>query len=141
VVCARRSRCYRRRVGAVLVVSSNVVSVGFNGPAAGEPHCHGKTCAVGGVCSRAVHAERNAIARVAPGVTWVRDNSELFTTESPCPDCADFIVEKNIGKVYYLNEYRLPRGLEMLAAAGVAVRRLTPSGFLIDYQTNDLVDA
>ena len=61
---ARRSTCRRLNVGAILTYQNNVVSIGYNGPPPGEPHCYGGDCGVP-MCTRSIHAEFNAIVRAA----------------------------------------------------------------------------
>lgn len=133
---SERSTCYRRSVGAILVLPhNNVISVAYNGPPAGEPHCTGANCPGPAGCSRAVHAEYNAITRacVSPAL------ATLYTTESPCPECAELLITSKIKRIFYQHEYRIRDGLDRLVAAGVEVYRLTPGGYIIDYVTNELV--
>jgi dCMP deaminase len=60
-----------------------------------------------------VHAEANAICACAKaGIST--DNSELYTTISPCTSCALLIVQAGIKKVYYEIEYDLSDGLDVL---------------------------
>lgn len=57
-----RSTCPRAAVGAVIVKDNNIISTGYNGAPAGEPHCLDVGCKiVDGHCTRATHAEENAI--------------------------------------------------------------------------------
>lgn len=67
-VVATRSTCLHRQVGAVIVRGKQVVSTGYNGAAAGHPHCLDIGCAREHVPSgsnmelcRGAHAEQNAI--------------------------------------------------------------------------------
>jgi len=129
-----RSTCMRRNVGAVIVVNNRIVSVGYNGAPAGEPHCDGKTCiAPGGIgCARAIHAEINAINYLPQEL--IKAPKQLFVTESPCPACAAVIANgptKNFVSVTYSNEYRVDSGIKVLIMSGVAVFRLTPSGYML----------
>jgi dCMP deaminase len=142
---SRRSTCYRRSVGAILVRKNIAgrlipISIGYNGPPAGEEHCTGANCPSNSICSRAIHAEINAI-RGADG--FVLDDphapTTMYQTESPCPECAWFIVGAGIKDVYYFHEYRLKEGIDILTAAGIGVFRMTPGGYVINYVTNELV--
>lgn len=136
---ARRSTCYRRSVGAILVSdSNNVLSIGYNGPPSGKPHCTGANCPSNSGCIRAVHAEANAIQCV---VNWSPWPKKLYVTESPCEHCAKLILGKvTISEVYYINEYRIRAGIDQLVKASVGVFRMTPGGYLIDYKTDELVE-
>ena len=63
---SRRSSCPRAAVGAVIVRDKRIISTGYNGAAAGEPHCTEVGCLMeSGHCQRAIHAETNAIAEAA----------------------------------------------------------------------------
>lgn len=142
---AQRSTCYRRNVGCVITVDHRIVAEGYNGAPAGEPHCIGKDCAPGGVCTRAVHAEINALQQAHRALSSLSTHSKarLYCTESPCPDCALLIGGINrISETYYLHEYRLRQGVEiLLRRTSMMVARITPSGYLIDQRTGELVDA
>jgi len=136
-ITSHRSTCFRRAVGAVIVQRNNPIAFGYNGAQAGQPHCTGSTCPTDGVCTRAIHAELNAI--------W-RTNSldfypmEMYTTESPCAHCAKHIIECGLIKeLYFLHEYRLKEGLELLVPI-IKVFRMTMSGYVIDYKTGELVE-
>lgn len=63
---AMRSTCPRASVGAVIVRDHRIISTGYNGAAAGKPHCDDEGCIMeNGHCQRAIHAETNAIAAAA----------------------------------------------------------------------------
>jgi len=136
-VASRRSTCFRRNVGAVIVANRNIISIGYNGPPASEIHCTGNGCATNGKCTRAVHAEINALDRVQGGGGWTWS---MYCTESPCPDCAKAIVDSKVAEVFYLNQYRLVEGIDVLLRGGVMVWRMTPSGYVINYRTGELVE-
>lgn len=139
-VASRRSTCFRRNVGAVIVSNKNIISIGYNGPPSGEPHCTGNGCTTNGVCTRAVHAEINALDRSGKGTYSPSRLWSMYCTESPCPYCAKAIVDSNIGEVFYLNQYRLVEGIDVLMKGGVMVWRMTPSGYITNYKTGELVE-
>ena len=61
-----RSTCPRASVGAVIVKNNRIISTGYNGSPAGEPHCTEVGCMVeNNHCQRAIHAETNAVAQAA----------------------------------------------------------------------------
>lgn len=139
-VVSRRSTCFRRNVGALIVKDNNILSIGYNGPPSGDEHCTGNDCAHPELgCQRAIHAEENAIDRVPKGIYGP---FTMYVTESPCEDCADLILrELDIQQVYFMHQYRLARGCEMIVSAGVKLFRVTPAGHVIDWETGNFVDA
>ena len=138
-VVSRRSTCFRRNVGAVIVADNNIVSIGYNGSPAGEPHCTGNGCADPAKgCLRAVHAEYNAIQHIPKGVIGRRWS--MYVTESPCATCAEYIECSPIGEVFFLHSYRLDAGRIHLMSLGIKLYRMTPAGHIIDCVTEELVD-
>lgn len=135
-VAAKRATCFRRSVGAVVVFDGRVISIGYNGPPAGDEHCKGPACELtsSGGCARSIHAEQNAIdflektmpperlRRLAPDMS-------LYSTTCPCPSCALEIHGVGIGMTYFQHEYRnmLP-ALNILAGK---ILRLTSSGHVV----------
>lgn len=137
-VFARRSTCMRRSVGAVIVCSNHIISHGYNGAPAGMPHCSGADCASPDKgCTRAIHAEKNAIDYIADILLAPADLT-MYCTESPCSMCASWLADK-IGRFYYLHLYRDPAGVNALAKL-IPTFRMTPSGFIINHLTGELVD-
>lgn len=102
VAVSARSSCPRASVGAVLVDKYNrVISVGYNGAEAGVDECIDVGCAIeDGHCTRAIHAEENAIVyaieRSGPNSLI---GSKLYTTVSCCPVCEGF------ARVYGVEEF------------------------------------
>lgn len=137
-VVSRRSTCFRRNVGAIIVKDNNILSIGYNGPDHGEPHCTGNGCAdpVNG-CTRAIHAEKNAIMRT-PAIHFPGPFT-MYVTESPCPDCAKYL--SGFEAVYFMHQYRIAKGCDMIVAAGVKLFRVTPAGHVIDWKTGHFVEA
>lgn len=118
---ATRSTCSRLHVGAVLARDTRVISSGYNGAPAGQPHCEHVDDTP---CRTAVHAEANAIqfAR-ARGVSTV--GTTLYVTHAPCLDCALWVVQAGVGRVVYADTYRSTSGLNLLAARRIPITRLT----------------
>lgn len=114
-VVAERSTCNRLHVGAVIARDSRVISMGYNGPPSGLPHCsHGN----GGPCDEAVHAEANAVAFAARYGMSV-DGATMYVTNSPCVTCAKLIINCGLSSVYFEVSYRDPAGVVLLTTAGV----------------------
>lgn len=135
-----RSTCYRRSVGAVLVRNNNVISVGYNGPPSGEPHCTGKNCPSLDGCKRAVHAEINLLSRALLR-SDEPSNLSVYVTESPCIECAQKIAKTpGVYRLFYLHEYRIKAGIDILIEGGLQTYRMTASGIITDYRTGNLVN-
>ncbi len=142
-VFARRSTCCRGNVGAALVKDNDIVSIGYNGPPSGEAHCFGDLCPITdtGGCQRSIHAEENAITRaLKKGRVYDLGGFHLYCTYSPCESCANLIVRSHIKRVYYRTTYRLRIGLDKLLSNGVEVRKITPSGIIMDVASNRIID-
>lgn len=119
---ARRSTCRRLRVGAVIALSDfSKLWTGYNGNARGLPNdCDSSEP---GACG-CVHAEENAVIHCdAP-----RELPKIvYCTDAPCVACAKRLLQLGgVTMVWYERAYRLPRGVELLATAGVIVTQLSP---------------
>lgn len=138
-IVAMRSTCFRLNVGAVVTAHNRVVSIGYNGTPPGAPHCAGNACPGAKGCKETTHAEVNALLYV-PGEHKDAD-LDLYVTDSPCHHCSIEIAESNVRRVFFNTPYRITTGLEMLIESGVKVYRVLPGGYVIDWATNELVDA
>jgi dCMP deaminase len=86
-VIAKRSRCARDKVGAVIVdVQNRVVATGYNGPT--DPRSY-HDCP-------SVHAELNAIAYVN---RLQADGGTLYVSSNCCFDCAKVVANSGILRV------------------------------------------
>lgn len=120
-VVATRATCLHRRVGAVIVRGKQIVSTGYNGAAAGHPHCLEIGCAREGVPSgqnmelcRGAHAEQNAIAQAARHGIAV-DGGTVYCTHHPCSACAKSIINAGISRVVYEVDYPDPLAKQVLS--------------------------
>lgn len=112
-VWAQRATCARRKVGCVLFDADGYqLSAGYNGPAAGEPHCVDHPCPGAGLPSgtgldecEALHAEWNAVARCAD----VRLIHTCYVTSSPCVACAKILLGTGCRRVVFAEAYPQPR--------------------------------
>lgn len=104
-----RSTCARRRVGCVLVNEYNhVIATGYNGVAAGVPHCIDKHCPGADLPSgqglhlcQAIHAEQNAIMQ-CNDITKI---AKAYITASPCIGCTRLLLGTSCKEVIFLEEY------------------------------------
>jgi len=121
---ARRGTCGRLQVGAVISRDGRIISTGYNGPVSGADHCGNDVCDKDKPCTRSVHAEANAIAFAARYGTAI-DGCTLHTLYSPCPGCADLLINSGIKEVVYKVEFRDNVGIGKLMLAGVTVRQFS----------------
>lgn len=101
---AERATCPRASVGAVIVKNHRIISTGYNGAPAGEPHCFDAECyVVNDHCQRAIHAEVNAVAAAAKFGLAV-DGAVLYYWDSQdrpesCHNCIQVMKAAGITKV------------------------------------------
>lgn len=117
---ACRATCPRRAVGAVIVRDRHILATGYNGAARGEPHCLTGGCVmVDGHCTRAVHAEANALVQAAAEGVAVK-GADIYCTDSPCNHCASLLINAGVGTIYHRRSYDRVV-IERLRRAGIAV--------------------
>ncbi len=132
-VVAVRGNCSRRQVAAVIVKDRRIISTGYNGTPRGIKNCFDGGCPrcssdtpsghdlTSCVCS---HAEENSIVQAAYHGISVKD-STLYTTFSPCLQCAKMIINSGIKEVVYHQKYTIAnQAFDLLREAGVIVRPL-----------------
>lgn len=123
---AQMSYASRLKVGALIEKDGNVVSMGWNGMPAGMEN----TCEVqnpdGTLTTRmeVLHAEANAILKLAKSGGGGANGGTLYTTDSPCPECAKLAKQCGIKRVVFRRQYRLLDGIEMLERLGIPVEQL-----------------
>jgi len=116
------SCCRRKKVGALIVKDSMIISDGFNGTPKGFPNdCEDSN---GLTYWYVLHAEANAILKVAKS-SQSTEGATVYVTYSPCKDCSKLIVQSGIKRVVYSEEYRDTAGLLILKEAGVEIIQLT----------------
>jgi deoxycytidylate deaminase len=85
------------------------LATGYNGPAAGEPHCIDHPCAGAGLPSgtgldmcEAIHAEMNAIAKCAD----VKMIHTAYVTHSPCSHpCVKMLMNTGCERIVFAQPY------------------------------------
>ena len=122
---AKESTCERGKVAAIIEREGRFISIGYNGSPSGMPHCTDIGCEIGpsGGCERTVHAEANAIAFAAKYGISTKD-ATMWCSMAPCYTCAKLIINSGIKILYYINDYRDHRGIDLLKEAGVDVHEL-----------------
>ena len=126
LVTAQRSTCLRRAVGCILLDKHGyVLSTGYNGVAAGLPHCSEKEiherddeleadvcfpfACMGAFSSsgtdldrcEAIHAEQNALLQCRdPHLV-----ETCYTTTSPCVTCVKLLMNTSCRRIVFVDEY------------------------------------
>lgn len=146
-IAAKRATCYRLSVGCVILHDGRVVSIGYNGPPSGQPHCQGNSCPLSrsGGCLQADHAEANAakFLKSSWGAAFSTraGATTVYSTTFPCGNCAQLLIDYGFKKLVYRHDYRnmdLPWSL--LQNSGMEVLRLTASGYLMNAFTREIVE-
>ena len=132
---SRRATCLRRAVGCVLVDGlGHILATGYNGVAAGQPHCNerggficdpasdhnhpGPSCfefphacpgahAASGTmldACQAIHAEQNALLQCRD----VQAIHTCYVTASPCMTCVKLLMNTGCRRIVFLEEYPAP---------------------------------
>lgn len=124
---ASRSTCDRAFVGCLIVNDNNrIVSTGYNGSVAGNPHCDdiGHTMR-DGHCIATIHAEMNALLYCAKEGISVKD-CIAYVTHFPCLNCTKALIQAGIKQIYYKNDYRLDEyAIELLENNKVGYQKLS----------------
>ena len=144
---AQLSSAKRLQVGAIIVKDDRIISIGYNGMPSGWsndcetrdympidsggwlmpdelwkmfPYEDGEKRYRLKTKPEVIHAEANAIAKLAKGVES-GDGAIMFLTHAPCLDCAKQIYTAGITRVYYNQSYRNSEGIDFLKACEVEV--------------------
>jgi len=113
-VVSLRSTCIKRKVGAVLVKDSHILSTGYNGAPAGFNHCTPDTCIRKNLepgdqpeLCRGVHSEINCIIQAAIHGTSIKGETTLYSTTFPCMSCLKLIINAGIKRLVYKEDYNM----------------------------------
>lgn len=129
-----RSTCLSARKGSVLIKGNRIISTGYNGSPKGIKHCNAGGCIrctqrhlgkiKSGVYSEpciCCHSEENAIVQAAVhGIST--EGSKLYTTFTPCVNCAKLIINAGVKEVVGKTVYPDDVGMRLLKEAGVKFR-------------------
>jgi dCMP deaminase len=135
VEVSRRSTCTRRQIGAIIVSEhGEIKSTGYNGNPRGLPHCEEMGCIRDKLdipsgtrletCT-AVHAEQNALIQAGTNAR----GSTLYSTIVPCPICARMILNAQVCRVVYIDDYSDLAGVELLKQGQVELARMDKALF------------
>lgn len=113
-VVSQRSTCIKRKMGAILVKDSHIISTGYNGTPPGFKHYTPDLCVRKNLKSgespelcRGVHAEINCIIQAAIHGTSIKGDTTLYSTTFPCVSCLKLIINAGIKKLVYLEGYSM----------------------------------
>lgn len=122
-VVSQESHATDKKVGALIVKDGNILSFSYNGTPSGWDN---NTEDKNGITKDIVyHAESQAIAKLARQQGG-SNNSTLYTSLSPCLNCAKLIVQAGISRVVYKTPYKCSKGLDFLKQNNVAINDEPP---------------
>ncbi len=125
-MAAKQSVAVRRKVGAVLVLPTGLISTGWNGMPAGMDNCCEYYCEKTNhkhlpnleTKPEVVHAEMNALDKLTQqGIS--AEGAILFVTTVPCINCAEELLKTGIKAVYYKDVQASSAGPDKLNDNGV----------------------
>lgn len=138
LLTAQRTTCCRRAVGCVLLnARGHVLATGYNGVAAGLPHCNehdpffetGYPHACSGANApsgtnldgcQAIHAEQNAMLQCKD----VYSIHTCYVTASPCMTCIKLLLNTSCERIVFVEEYPHSAAKELWTGAGRAWEQL-----------------
>jgi dCMP deaminase len=138
-IWARRSKANRSQVGCLIIKDSQIISDGFNGMPSGSDDdvCEYLVPQSAGWDARdedikyelrtkpeVLHAESNALMKISEHGGLGAHGATLYTTLSPCFDCAKLIKQAKIKRVVFRKCYRDMSGVDLLRKLGVQVDQL-----------------
>ena len=133
-IWAENSYCKRRQVGALIVKNKMIISDGYNGTPSGmENFCEDDN---GVTKPYVLHAEANAITKLARSGGANSDGATLYVTAAPCIECSKLIIQAGIRRVVYGEKYRLQDGLNLLKRANIDVMYLNPDDYSLENSNN-----
>ena len=145
---SKLSYAERRKVGCIIVKDEQIVSFGYNGTPHGFDNtceetqtrnidnpdhkeiliekgyeCEDTCCSKQVIKQEVLHAESNALMKISKS-TLTSKGAILYTTTSPCFECAKLIIQAGVKKVFYCESYRDMSGIALLEKAGIIVEQV-----------------
>lgn len=122
---ANMSHARRKKVGAIVVHGDNIISMGWNGmPRGANNNCEINVDGELVTNPEVLHAESNAIAKLASTDGGNSEGSTVYVSLSPCFECAKLLVQSKITRVVYREHYRDVSGIELLKKYNIDVTHL-----------------
>lgn len=110
------SHAKRKKVGCIIVKNGSIISDGYNGTPKGfDNECEDPN---GRTKWYVMHAEANAILKLSKSNNS-SIGSTIYTTLSPCRECAKLILQAEIKEVYYNELYKDTTGIDFLENNGI----------------------
>ena len=106
----------RKKVGALIVLRERIISDGYNGTPTGT--CNKCEDVEGKTKKEVIHAESNALMKLARS-TNSAEGATLYSTLSPCFECAKLIYQAGIATVIYKEKYSDVEGISFLNSMDV----------------------
>ncbi|MBI1972398.1 hypothetical protein HYS50_00140 [Candidatus Woesearchaeota archaeon] len=126
-VVAKKSRCLKRKVGAVLVKNKRILALGFDDTPRHIRHCNENGCPAcnqGDLQSPCLcnHAEENVIIQAAyHGIST--QEATVYTTDSPCVRCTQTLINAGITELMFNEDIPLnDTAYSLLKTANITVR-------------------
>ena len=118
---SQRTTCKRRAVGAVLLNErGHLIATGYNGVAAGMPHCNERVVNLQGIgtypraCAGAeapsgtqldacgaIHAEQNALLQCKN----IYEIATCYVTTAPCVTCTKLLMNTSCKEITFMDDY------------------------------------
>lgn len=139
-MASTRSRCPRRKVGAVLVQGKKLMGTAYNGAPSGVEDCSEAGCMLVEEyevrfrdgqrdlvkkerCVRTIHAEQNLLLFTDRSD---REGSTVYVTDQPCWTCANMLANSGVTEIIYHRPY--PKDQEnvtkLMEKKGIAFKQL-----------------
>tara|TARA_B110000858_G_scaffold183856_1_gene224550 strand:- start:487 stop:909 length:423 start_codon:yes stop_codon:yes gene_type:complete len=112
----------KKKVGALIVKDNMIISDGYNGtPSNYDNSCEDEN---NNTYWYVLHAEANAITKLARCSTISSKDSTLYITMSPCKECSKLIIQSEIKRVIYKEKYRDSSGIDFLKQNNIIIEQL-----------------
>ena len=130
-MAAKRSTCTRRQVGALIVKDNHILATGYNGVPSKVTHCDKAGCLREDLnipsgerqeLCRGLHAEQNAIIQAALHGVSIQ-GATLYCTTKPCSICTKMIINSQISRIVYAEDYNDALADELLKHTDIRVLR------------------
>jgi len=130
IAASKRSKCVRRQVGAVIFDGSRYV-FGYNGAPTKLAHCTDVGCrrqqlnvpsGQNAELCRGSHAEQNVLIHCAKQ-NLNPIGTTLYCTNKPCSICAKMIINAQIKRIVYIEDYNDELSDELLKESKIEIEK------------------